>query len=71
LIVGAPEAPFEGDVSDDGTEPTYKRIDEWLCEHVDGTTDPPLEPVFEKHVEANPELKAHTWSASEKPGRCS
>jgi anti-sigma factor RsiW len=40
-------------------EPTYKRIDEWLCEYVDGTTDPSLEPVFEKYVEANPELKAH------------
>jgi len=59
LIVRAPQAPFEGDVPDDGTEPTYEWIDEWLCEHVDGTMDPSLEPVFEKYVEANPELKAH------------
>lgn len=43
----------------DDDEPTYEWLDEWLCEYVDGTMDPSLEAVFEKYVEANPELKAH------------
>jgi hypothetical protein len=51
-------SPFEGDAPDDD-EPTYEWLDEWLCEYVDGTMDPSLEAVFEKYVEANPELKAH------------
>ena len=53
-------SPFEGDVPNDGDgERTYEWLDEWLCEYVDGTMDPSLEAVFEKYVEANPELKAH------------
>jgi hypothetical protein len=53
------DSPFEGDVPDGGDEPSYEWLDEWLCEYVDGTMDPSLEVVFEKYVEANPELKAH------------
>jgi anti-sigma factor RsiW len=53
------DSPFEGDVPDDGDEPSYEWLDEWLCEYVDGTMDPSLEAVFEKYVEANPDLKAH------------
>lgn len=37
----------------------YSWLNEWLCEYVDGTMDPSLRRVFEKYVEANPELKAH------------
>ena len=53
------DSPFEGDVPDDGDEPCYEWLDEWLCEYVDGTMDPSLEAVFEKYVEANPDLNAH------------
>lgn len=53
------DSPFEGDAPDDGDVPSYEWLDEWLCEYVDGTMDPSLEAVFEKYVEANPELKAH------------
>jgi len=53
------DSPFEGDGPDNGDVPSYKWIDEWLCEYVDGTMDPSLEAVFEKYVEANPDLKAH------------
>jgi anti-sigma factor RsiW len=53
-----PERPFDGGAPDDGT-PSYKWLDEWLCEYVDGTMDPSLEAVFEQYVEANPKLKAH------------
>ena len=53
------DSPFEGDTPDDGDVPSYEWLDEWLCEYVDGTMDPSLEAVFEKYVEANPELKAH------------
>jgi anti-sigma factor RsiW len=53
------DSPFEGDVPSGGDEPSYEWIDEWLCEYVDGTMDPSLEAVFEKYVEANPDLKAH------------
>jgi anti-sigma factor RsiW len=53
-----PERPFDGDLPDDGA-PSYKWLDEWLCEYVDGTMDPSVEAVFEQYVEANPELKAH------------
>jgi len=53
------DSPFEGDVPDDGDVPSYEWLDEWLCEYVDGTMDPSLEAVFEKYVEANPDLKAH------------
>jgi anti-sigma factor RsiW len=53
------DSPFEGDGLDDGEEPSYEWLDEWLCEYVDGTMDPSLEAVFEKYVEANPDLKAH------------
>ncbi len=53
------ETPFEGNVPDDGDEPAYEWLDEWLCEYVDGTMDPSLEAVFEQYVEANPDLKAH------------
>ena len=37
----------------------YSWLNEWLCEYVDGTMDPSLRRVFEKYVEANPDLKAH------------
>lgn len=37
----------------------YSWLNEWLCEYVDGTMDPSLRRVFEKYVQANPELKAH------------
>ncbi len=37
----------------------YSWLNEWLCEYVDGTMDPSLHRVFEKYVEANPDLKAH------------
>ncbi len=53
------ERPFEGNVPSGGEEPSYQWLDEWLCEYVDGTMDPSLEAVFEKYVEANPDLKAH------------
>ena len=53
-----PERPFDGEASGDGP-PSYKWLDEWLCEYVDGTMDPSVEAVFKQYVEANPELKAH------------
>jgi len=53
------ERPFEGNVPSGGEEPSYQWLDEWLCEYVDGTMDPSLKAVFEKYVEANPDLKAH------------
>lgn len=59
------DSPFEGDVPDGGGEPSYEWIDEWLCEYVDGTMDPSLETVFEKYVEANPDLKAHVQRLQE------
>lgn len=37
----------------------YSWLDEWLCEYVDGTMDPSLRRVFDKYVQANPDLKAH------------
>lgn len=37
----------------------YSWLNEWLCEYVDGTMDPSLRRVFDKYVQANPELKAH------------
>ena len=42
----------------DGNCP-YSWLNEWLCEYVDGTMDPSLRRVFEKYVQANPELRAH------------
>lgn len=53
-----PKRPFDGESSGDGA-PSYEWLDEWLCEYVDGTMDPSMEAVFEKYVEADPELKAH------------
>jgi anti-sigma factor RsiW len=37
----------------------YSWINEWLCEYVDGTMDPSLRRVFDKYVQANPELRDH------------
>lgn len=37
----------------------YSWLNEWLCEYVDGTMDPSLRRVFDKYVQANPDLKAH------------
>lgn len=54
-----PEHPFDGAGSEQDGTPSYDWLDEWLCEYVDGTMDPSLEAVFEKYVEANPELRAH------------
>lgn len=54
-----PEHPFDGAGSNKDGTPSYDWLDEWLCEYVDGTMDPSLEAVFEKYVEANPELRAH------------
>lgn len=54
-----PERPFGGEGSEDNGTPSYDWLDEWLCEYVDGTMDPSLEAVFDKYVDANPELKAH------------
>ncbi len=42
-----------------GSSCPYSWLNEWLCEYVDGTMDPSLRRVFEKYVEANPDLKAH------------
>ncbi|MFB6229870.1 MAG: anti-sigma factor [Salinibacter sp.] len=54
-----PQPPFDGEDEPCDGAPDYEWLDEWLCEYVDGTMDPSLEIVFEKYVEANPELKAH------------
>jgi hypothetical protein len=59
LIAMDTERPFDGHVPSGGEEPSYRWLDEWLCEYVDGTMDPSLEAVFEQYVEANPDLKAH------------
>lgn len=42
-----------------GDDRPYAWLDEWLCEYVDGTMDPPLRAVFEEYMRANPDLKAH------------
>jgi len=67
------EFSFNDDAHSDD-EPKYEWLDEWLCEYVDGTMDPALETVFEKYVEANPELKSHVENLRETRqllGRCS
>ena len=35
------------------------RLDEFLCEYVDGTMDPAVCRVFEEYLEVNPELREH------------
>lgn len=49
----------EEEYSVGGDNCPYSWLNEWLCEYVDGTMDPSLRRVFDKYVQANPELKAH------------
>lgn len=43
----------------------YARLDEFLCDYVDGTMDPAARIAFEDYLRANPDLEEHVRALSE------
>lgn len=49
----------DGNDNSDSDKGACQRMDELLCEYVDGTMDPAVQRVFEEYLHINPDLAAH------------